>query len=271
MPNLSLVELFQDSGDAPKIIRTEPGSRPLRKDARLTIYPMAQLHLLLAELKEKPLSDFEDEDDYKIRYLLDEEYALWFGLEGFPGARIPAHYQLTGKTRDEATCLAAGNIQFSSDFKTIVAINNKSGDFRPSFESIKWGLAVLIHNREQISDVVQFSDTLCIESSVPFRQNRYTMSELVEWVSTSFSSKELEAFSAQPTAEKECVYGAPHRPQREEEHDRPRKTIKLDLFTRDPSLARPSSVGMFTLPPLRQPEGDNPSLSLPPSPMSSLK
>ncbi|GGI89427.1 hypothetical protein [Legionella impletisoli] len=233
MTKSTLSELFGELGQTPEVIHTKPGSRALRKDVTLQIYPLAQLHELLTVLKGKTQDD--DEDDYKIRYLLDTKFNLWFGLEGFPGSEVPAHYQMTGEKREEATCFAAGNIQFSRDFTTIEAINNKSGDFQPPFQSIQWALAVLIHNLELSSTTIRLADELCIESAAPIVQHRFTLDDVRQWVRLSFSEK-LEAFSLQPTVIKTCPYEAPHR-RVEPDDPRAQKMRSVSPFSLDAGLS----------------------------------
>ncbi|MCW8408558.1 hypothetical protein OQJ13_06175 [Legionella sp. PATHC035] len=79
------------------------------------------------------------EKNYKIlRFLIRTNGELVFAHEGYPGGPIPAHWQMTGeKLPSKAYCLTAGNVFFDKKNNLLVRINNKSGDFRPPFDSLQ--------------------------------------------------------------------------------------------------------------------------------------
>lgn len=75
-----------------------------------------------------------------LRFLLTIDDQLVFGPEGVPSPRndIPAHAHLAeAKSIWSEECITAGNAYFSDDNK-LVGINHKSGDFRPSFDSLQF-------------------------------------------------------------------------------------------------------------------------------------
>lgn len=126
------------------------------------------LHELLDEMQrggEKP----------DLRFIIvekDETIQLWLSRETNdatnpppPGTKIPVHYQLTGDSRESAACICAGNLFFEDDYKTLKKVNHKSGDFKPSFESLKWLLAVLMTYKQQSREhpSINFKETMLIE------------------------------------------------------------------------------------------------------------
>ena len=70
------------------------------------------------------------------------------------------------------TCLAAGNLVFDKDFKTIVSVNNQSGDFKPSMTSIIWSLIMLNESglklKEPLTVILygEESKAICFELSM---------------------------------------------------------------------------------------------------------
>lgn len=78
-----------------------------------------------------------------IRFLLSTDYELVFAGEGYPSGKIPAHFQMADFDLDKAMCFTAGNAYFNEDGE-LCKINHKSGDFRPSFDSLQFLLPVLV-------------------------------------------------------------------------------------------------------------------------------
>lgn len=74
-----------------------------------------------------------------VRFLLRTNQSLVFGAEGRPKRHIPAHCQMAGNNPFTATCIAAGNA-FFDEHQRLCAISNQSGDFRPSFDSLRFAL-----------------------------------------------------------------------------------------------------------------------------------
>lgn len=171
----SLESLFSTSHpDKPcknQNIRRKPANQ------NFTLYPLSKLHELSNILKEKSpdihyiSNKFDLEERCRLRYLVDQRYQLWFAFEGSPGKETPAHCQMTNGD----ACLAAGNIQFDKDFKKITIINHKSGDFKPPFATMKWPLAILIAQQNELQKTgINLADELTIEklnsSSVPEKE-----------------------------------------------------------------------------------------------------
>lgn len=71
-----------------------------------------------------------------IRYVVCGE-KLFFAREGSCSSLIPAHGEMA------TTCHAAGNMVFD-EFGVLIKINNKSGDFRPSPQTLPYALAAII-------------------------------------------------------------------------------------------------------------------------------
>ncbi len=91
----------------------------------------------------------EKEEETIFRFLVDMEGKLWFAFETRPHKKAPKHFQMTGDPIEKACCLTAGNIKFTDKTGTLVKnISHRSGDFYPSFLSLRWVLAILIINEE---------------------------------------------------------------------------------------------------------------------------
>lgn len=89
---------------------------------------------------------------YTIRFLLNTDGTLAFGLSGIPGNRTPGHLLLSFNEQ----CLCAGDMVVDAN-GSLYAINNKSSDFRPSAESLRFALLALR------TAGLPFHDTLTIE------------------------------------------------------------------------------------------------------------
>ncbi|MBX9704272.1 MAG: hypothetical protein K2X39_08990 [Silvanigrellaceae bacterium] len=124
------------------------------RESSFTVYSLPNLLALLNLLKEADKGSCKFSTN-KIRYLVTTDKQLFFALEGTPNAIVPAHYQMSSETIENAKCLAAGNIYLTQDngFK-IKKINHKSGDFTPCFDSIKWVLALLLANESLLQNFI---------------------------------------------------------------------------------------------------------------------
>lgn len=79
-----------------------------------------------------------------LRFLLKTDGTLVFGAEGHPVGHIPSHAQLANqKDPLEAECITAGNVFFDENNR-LCAIDNKSGDFRPEFNTLQFAVEALI-------------------------------------------------------------------------------------------------------------------------------
>lgn len=99
------------------------------------------------------LSTFRDligQEDNIFRFLVDTQGKLWFALENRPPNTVPKHFQMTGDPFESACCFTAGNIKFKTKKGGVFLknINHRSGDFYPSFLSLRWVLAILLVNEE---------------------------------------------------------------------------------------------------------------------------
>lgn len=116
-----------------------PPEAPKKDDSyRHILYPVSRLGDLIDKLR--AFDEFEDPDHkYSVRYLVTEAHQILFALEGKPGREIPAHSSIS------PSCLAAGNMFFSEDYRNVIAINHQSGDFEPRAGSLVWPLAILLN------------------------------------------------------------------------------------------------------------------------------
>lgn len=175
----------------------------LSRHSTYKIYPVCKLNELVADVREDahPLREF--------RYLVDADQRLWFAREGGPNGIIPEHYKMTGEPSSTAKCLAAGNITFSDDYKFIVSVNHKSGDFRPQFDSIKWVLAILVASEPCLGELsIELAPKLLVAklTSSGGEDNVYHLEKeaLTGWVRAIFDVRSL---SKQPADVRNVSYG----------------------------------------------------------------
>lgn len=164
------------------------------------LYPLTHLNMLIGILQNKMAVKF-NEDHLRIRYLVDTNKKLWFAEEGSPTEGIPAHYQMTGQSTDIATCLSAGTLTFSSDFSCLIAIDHKSGDFRPPFNSIKWLLAILVNSESLLPAGLCLGKDLDIEELTDrggsFKTHKIEITALRTMVDAWLSEEEKSSLANQ--------------------------------------------------------------------------
>jgi hypothetical protein len=196
--------IFNTSLQKPKFVAFDI-KKSLQDGTSFKIYPISELHKLIEVVRKKsaPL--------LKIRYLVDMNNQLWFAEEGGAGRTIPAHYQMG----DTEWCITAGNIKFSKDYKQIELINHKSS-FKPSLDSIKWVVAILIANEELLNEQsISLSPLLVINELTSSGGNKEAhileKIELAQWISGTFGEEYLGSFKKQPLTIKETTYTEPTR------------------------------------------------------------
>ena len=92
-----------------------------------------------------------EKKDPILRFLVDNSGTAWFARETRPWQPAPKHYQMTGAPLDRAQCATAGNLKFKdSSYTRLKSINHRSGDFHPSFHSLRLFLAILIVNEKAL-------------------------------------------------------------------------------------------------------------------------
>lgn len=119
--------------------------RDIVNENQYHIVPAYNLKQLLQD--DKCMTKQYDGKTYKVlRFLLKTNGELVFAHEGAPGGIVPSHWQMTQEEDYlSAACLTAGNAFFNED-GVLQFIDHKSGDFRPSFESLQFMLPELIKN-----------------------------------------------------------------------------------------------------------------------------
>jgi len=108
------------------------------------IYPASELSTLLAQ------KNLMEEGNIVVRFLVKEDGALVFGKEGAPEADVPAHSQLS----QDASYLAVGNAFFDESGK-LVGLNNKSGDFRPPFDTLQFALESILAAKIPLANKIE--------------------------------------------------------------------------------------------------------------------
>lgn len=151
----------------------------------------------------------EAEEPSDLRFLVDGHFKAWFARETHANRPLaPKHYQMTGNLRKQAQCIAAGNLELDKDHTTLIKVNHKSGDFRPSFNSLKWLLAILVLNEDQLP--FKLPEHLLIErlNSVGGLEQNYNcpMSLIKEWVQTFQDNNMIDALKTQEKEFKDVSY-----------------------------------------------------------------
>ena len=194
--------IFNSSIEKPRFTALDI-RRPLLDGTSFKVYPISQLHTLIqtVQTKASPIR--------KIRYLVDMSDQLWFAEEGGACRTIPAHYQMG----DTQWCVAAGNIKFSEDYQQIELINHKSS-YKPTLDSIKWVIAILIANEALLNELsIRLPATLIVNKLTSSGGNDEAhvleTAELKQWINNTFGEDKLSLFKKQPITIKETTYTAP--------------------------------------------------------------
>ncbi|MFC3908003.1 hypothetical protein ACFORL_02760 [Legionella dresdenensis] len=175
---MTLSTLFRPFTENQKKITAVHSKNTKPKNNNAEVYPLEQLPELIELMKTERAAKKRE-----LRYLVDAHYNLWFTLEGGDGGPILAHWKMTGAiTHLDAKSIAAGIITLSADYTTIENINNKSGDFTPIFDRVKWPLAIFIVNREHLKIPLAANFKL-VESPDIVRYSAQA-DELNAWVAT---------------------------------------------------------------------------------------
>ncbi|MDP3269973.1 MAG: hypothetical protein Q8M40_13125 [Legionella sp.] len=158
----SLKELYEDKenislqlvADSFKIAANEKPRRITNDNTRKSVTRNFNIYSIndVKKLFNEKIKNIEagKKDDTYFRYLLSENGQARFAREHNKQFASPAHFQMTGRTQKDAACITAGNLFFNEDFTQLLAINNKSGDFRPSFDSLKWFVIMLVLNEDHL-------------------------------------------------------------------------------------------------------------------------
>ena len=124
-----------------------PDPKPIFHAGKITVHCDANSFSINSLSTFKELLAQEKDDIF--RFLVDTSGRLWFAYETRPNNNAPKHFQMTGDPLETARCLTAGNLKFKNKTGTILRnINHRSGDFFPSFLSLRWLLAILLVNEE---------------------------------------------------------------------------------------------------------------------------
>lgn len=172
---------------------------PRTSSTQFKRYPICKLDSFLEELKVDNKST--------IRYLIDTEQQLWLAREGTPGGRVPPHGQMTGSNHTGVACIAAGNITFSLADKKIIMINNKSGDFQPGFDSVKWLFAILIANcaPDIFAKDIEFEFLPKSSSAIT---DRFTLGSevVIRKIKSIFGPETIDELKVQPLESEELIF-----------------------------------------------------------------
>ena len=195
-------DLFSASKEKPLFVNND-NMKKIYSNSRFTLYPIHRLAELAAIIREKSTK--------KLRFVVDSNGHAWFAEEGSPNRTTPAHYQMLASNERHTQCMTAGSIRLSDDYQTIVKIKNKSGDFHPSFDSLKWFLTILLTNGIGNSWLPQQFLIIKLEDNRPTENHELNKMELHTWLNTAFAS-ELDMLRPQPEDCKTIVYNGPLSP-----------------------------------------------------------
>lgn len=166
-----------------------------------------------------------EKKDPILRFLVDSSGTAWFARETRPWLPAPKHYQMTGAPLDHAQCATAGNLKFkNSSYTQLKSINHRSGDFHPSFHSLRLFLAILIVNEKtlpfrlpRILVVKEFNSQgkmIC--------KHRWPVARIKDWV-RNFSQDQqlLNQLNKQDADTKMVHYAAVNRTEKKASVDKP--------------------------------------------------
>ena len=204
---------FEDDLDPPDFsCRTNV---EIKEKSQFIIYPISHLPALIEVLRENI------PPKHTVLFLMDDSGHMWFAGEQKASPdietrfRIPMHYQMTGKPTHVAFCMTAGVLELSEDYSTIIRMSNKSCNFKPSFDSLKWAIATLVANQDLLKSLsIQFASELNLEeyaTLVGGFQGTYhslKMEEFTTWAQKVFE-KQMPHFLKQPTEIKRVIYEPP--------------------------------------------------------------
>lgn len=136
--------------------------RNTSRNYRYMYYDISNLSKLLSIAKGERLWSDEDEP-YMIRFVVRNNRRVLFGLEGSPSLKVPGH-----KNIGDGRVLSAGNVYFNQEGTQITGFSNKSGDYRPAFDSLVWLYALFQQHDLLKAQGITFSNTLtfrCLDKS----------------------------------------------------------------------------------------------------------
>lgn len=177
-------------------------NKVLHDECTFSIQSLATLEQLLAEKRLK-------KEDPVLRFLVDTSGAAWFARETGPWNQAPKHFQMTGLPQNEACCSTAGNIKFTNTTCSVLKnINHKSGDFHPSFHSLRSFIAILIVNEDHLP--FKLPKILCVkeignDGNVK-KKHLWSKARLRTWVNTVCTNQELVKQLLQQGADNKIVH-----------------------------------------------------------------
>lgn len=157
-----------------------PAFRSRYRNFCFNLYPFAKLHDLINEVSHTEV-DLDEDSLYKIRFVMNQHFQVWFSKEGPPSSITPGH----GQMLEKEACICAGVLRFSKSFD-ILEIDHKSGDFRPDFNSLQWFLLALAVNIKSIKiQLPQMLYLLKLDSNGG-NQSKYELSieSILNWAKT---------------------------------------------------------------------------------------
>ncbi|PWY55871.1 hypothetical protein DGG96_10185 [Legionella qingyii] len=184
--------------------------KKITRTSEYLIHSLATLGQLLTEMK-------QGEETPVLRYLVCLNKLAWFARESHSNAPdAPAHFKMTGSPQNQAFCKTAGNLFFSEDYSTLIKINHKSGDFRPSFDSIKWILAILVINETCLP--FNLPEVLIIDeldhNGKTIGTHQCSIASIKNWLTTFAENIALTSSLKEQNAETKRVRYALERPRR---------------------------------------------------------
>jgi prepilin-type N-terminal cleavage/methylation domain-containing protein len=164
------------------------GNTPVQHGSGVfTIYSLYTLEHLLAEKRAQ-------KEDPVVRFLVDLSGVVWFARETRPNNQAPKHYQMTGEPLSSAYCATAGTIKFkNSSCTTLKSINHRSGDFHPSFHSLRLFLTILILHEDSLP--FKLPKNLIIkeytqEGTLRYK-HKWPVTQIKKWVADFSTNPEL--------------------------------------------------------------------------------
>ena len=159
MDTRQIKEAYESAFNKQELVKVKKPDRRLQQHEYKVFY-LRNIAELSDEVRQQSLSDKQYDEthvdflqNYAARFVVATDNKILFCLEGPRSKKVPAHSDIA-----ERLVLTAGNIHFSEDYSSIVAISNKSGHFEPSFASLVFAIPLILNAGFPLASVVNLLD-----------------------------------------------------------------------------------------------------------------
>lgn len=253
----NIKKIFQTSTIVRLIL--SQNKRKITSNQSHTIYSLQDAGTFLNILN----AEASGEKEVRVRFLVDTAGQLWLARERNEDSSkerlnpSPAHFMLTGETGSSARCLTAGTFYFNLEQNQLIKIDNKSGDFKPDFNSLKWALLILMRTQNlsfHLPETLKIEDSCVYDYEVPLGDIRNwadTVAAKTKVVSQNHCTKNVhyEKYAPRATVRQNSPLSTQNGLFRSPETDENTSSARRILFTNDvetPLLSSETSPKAFS-------------------------